>query len=267
MGLWDFLFGEKKQIPPQKSYRDPVDKDFSAAEWVIKEAFDQITESIDISEVTRENLYRAFRTAHKSGDTRKEERAVINCLSKSGWKWEDYDLWSERFKKEQTWPSMWQYYLLVEEEDVMPANLDEALGCMSIPEMKEYLKSRGIISKPAPQKKSEFINIMKLHCNIDDILPLIAECLEEEKDEYPAGMEEGKCKLLVHTLTMRIHALTNYYQIIDLMNCVGGYSIKIDSIDGCQTEKEYAKLYNEGHTKALPPYFPGDRNGVTSKKL
>ncbi|MBI3584013.1 MAG: hypothetical protein HY096_08695 [Nitrospinae bacterium] len=107
MGIFDFLLGSKKENELDKrpssqsepSRKDPVDKGFKSAKWVIREAFDKVIQSIEgIPAQKKEALFNAFQSAHRSGDPRKEEEAVIRYLSGTGWKWLEYEKWDLIFK-------------------------------------------------------------------------------------------------------------------------------------------------------------------------
>ena len=271
MGLFDFLrknpIEQREKLPPsiikpENIKKNPVDEGFKSAKWVIREAFDKVTQSVEVSNEKKEALFNSFQEAHRSGDPRKENDSVIEHLSDTDWRWFEYEKWAEIFNQKQQWPYMWlKYKSLIESAKAMPENVSDSMSYFKINELKSILKERNINLKPVPKTRAALELHFKEIISWEEFKPFVEkrykEVLEENEDE--AG--DDLCRLLTHTLTMTIYTLIHYHQGIGLIqDNPHKYYWRVDGID--LIEKEFAEMFNRGDTTDLPPYFPGDRSGL-----
>lgn len=275
MGILDFLFGKKEKeavnqqpLPPENVRKDPVDEGFKSAKWVIREAFDKVMQSIEgIPVEKKEALFKAIQAAHRSGDPRKEEEAVIRHLSRTGWKWLEYEKWAEIFKQRQQWPQTWYGYGLAESDPlVIPESVSYAVGYFNVNELKEFLKARNIKVKPAPKTRADLERHFKEVVSWEEFKPLAVERYEELLEDEGCDKGDNLCKLLARELAANTYCLIHYYQGQDLIQdglCKNHCWQVTGGID--PIEKEFEEKFNNGVIKDLPPYFPGDRNRLRLK--
>lgn len=275
MGILDFLLGKDKTPtatpqPDGKSHvsgphREAVEPGFKTAEWVIHEAFSYVMATVEVSSETKNRLFREYSKAHRDGDPRGEEKAVVDALANSGWRWKDFEEWSQRFKTEKKWPYMWRSFPeLYEAPPSDPTTINDALEYMTVNDMKAFATARGLMAKPVPRKRADFEKLIAARCPLQNVLPAVAPAVKRAVAAFAERREIAKCRLLAHTLTMRMYSVRNKVQFDELNKTVGGYKLKILAGAGCPVEDKYAAMFNRGEIQDLPPFFPGDRNAVTT---
>lgn len=275
MGLFDFLKKnptEQRKEQPQSITKlenikkTPVDEGFKSAKWVIREAFDKVMQSVEISDEKKEALFNSFQEVHRSGNPRKEEEAVITHLLNTSWKWLEYEKWNEIFKQRQQWPYMWQHYeSLLESPDEMPVNISDAMAYFKVNELKSILKERNINLKPAPKTRVELELRFKEVIPWEVFKPFVENRYKEVLKKKNDRREKDLCRLLAHTLIMTIYTLRRYYEGIEVIkdDLHNSWYWCVSAVDDLYPiEKEFADKFNRGEIANFPPYFPGDRNGL-----
>lgn len=277
MGFLDFLFANNQAQSPSsqlatvkrttaKSEEHPKEKSEDA---IFKEAFNKATRTITAPKDVLKNLFCDFKEALFSGSPRNCEKATVKHLAGSGWTWGDFDLWHAEFTARGEWPCMWSAFADDEENEAPPETVKEALFLFSVNELKDMIKENGIIIKPALKTRAETEAAVILHLSWEDIQKRVTNRLIQKKNMTEGKLENAKCHLLAHTIDMTFYALRHYYKKTTFIehNPFGNtYVMCVNSINGCEIEKEFANRFNHGETTEIPPYFPGDRSGLSLKK-
>lgn len=267
MGLLDFLFGKKEEpvnIAPGAETKRPVESGFKSADWVVREAFEKVMASVECPQETKKALLKSFTAAHKSGDPRAEENVVISHLAGSGWIWREFDRWAEEFKRRGKWPPMWQNFpCLYESAAPVPQSSELAVTFFAVAELREWLKQHAISVKPAPRSRNDFAKVFKERVGWKDFEQTAARKHQEYLGKYKRSQEEAKCKLLAHTLAMTTYTLIHYHKGKETLGdtvVVWKWEVSVPGAD--PIEAEFARQFDPNAMKNLPPYFPGDRNGL-----
>ncbi|MBI3584014.1 MAG: hypothetical protein HY096_08700 [Nitrospinae bacterium] len=160
----------------------------------------------------------------------------------------------------------WNYGLDESDSDIeKPESVSNVIGYFKVNELKNFIKERNIKLKPAPKTRAELELRFKEVVSWEDFKPTAIKRYEELIEKEESDKEDNLCRLLSHTLTMTTYSLVRYYQIQELLqNSIHRYIIRISSA-GDLIKDEFAEKYNRGEIKDLPPYFPGDRNGITTE--
>ncbi len=274
MGIFDFFFRNRQE---KQENTDSIDVDYSAsnqyylrkeaavennftsAKWVINEAFKEVMPSIDAPETDKERFLKAYIKAHKSGIPYAEEQAAINIFANTNWVWHTYEKWLKIFKERGEYPSMWySYQEIFEEPPISPKSIKDALAYLNVKDMREIFKAEGIKRKPAPKKREDFEKIVQEELTLEQILPFISDSIEAKKRLFYENKENGKCKLLAHTVSTTVYSFTHYHQYKQIASD-SKCKIQMRS-GGCPIEDEFTAKFNKGEIRSLPPFFPGDRS-------
>ena len=275
LGLFSTLFRPKGKesgsprvpvnLPSQvvTSEREPVGADGVTVTPIIRQVFDHVMTFVEIEPKVRESLFHAYSEAHQSGSPRAEERAVIDALANSGWRWSEFDAWAERFAAAKEWPYMWHRLKeLSESQPSLPSSVPEAVARLGVSDMRALLSERGLIGRPVPRKRAEFEEIVVRNIRLQEIIERFKDYWGVSIKQWQCNQEIAKCKLLAHTLTMTCYSWGAASQRSQLS--ADKYPVKALLGTGCPVEEKYAKLFNVGKIRGLPPFFPGDRNSVIS---
>lgn len=220
--------------------------------------------SVEAAPEVRALLFDAYSRAHRNGDPRGEEKAVISHLADSGWRWRDFDDWSARFAAANEWPYMWTRYVdFSKPEPTAPTTAREAVESMTVADMRELAKEKALTATPVPRKRTEFEDLLVAGVPAAELLARVQDELAEEITSYHAERETGKCKLLAHTLTMTAYSIRDAEQRQELP--ASKYRVEIVG-SGCPVEERFAELFNTGQIGGSPPFFPGDRNTTITRR-
>ena len=155
---------------------------------------------------------------------------------------------------------MWSF---MEEDEEDPVETpEEALAELTMGEMRSWAKAQGLMPKPAPRKKNDLIKALLPNATLDMLQPVLAQKHEQERMQREKTVEEERCKLLVHTLTMSIYTLQRYYQVKSNTRSPIIRHWRARSVGGDPVEDELAAEFNAGEIRTVPPFFPGDRNSL-----
>ncbi len=94
---------------------ETIDREFRPPEWVIREGFESVFNTIEIENKTKEALFNDFKDVFRSGDSRKGEKVVFSRLKEIKWIWKEFDKWHETFASEGRWPPMWYVFAAVKD--------------------------------------------------------------------------------------------------------------------------------------------------------
>ncbi len=237
MGIFDFLFGGKNHNPEEEA---------------IKKAFNQVMIGVVVSDEVKGKLLDSFLSGQED---------EIDYLANSGWEWSDFDAWHQMFSEKKEWPYMWQHYpQLSEEPPKQPENMNAALTFLTVSDMKKIIKDHAIKPRPGPKKRADFEKAIEFSLSFEDIQLYVSRIVDSRCLTYEIKREKAKCKLLVHTISMTISKCRNFAQYQDM-----NISLNLEAWDaGCPVEREYAKKFNRGDLKGLPPFFPGDRTSIVA---
>jgi hypothetical protein len=273
MGIVSFLFASQSAsgepapaVAPSSEAsaapaQSPTEGTFATADWVVRKAFDQIMTSVDLAPDRREALFTAYAAAHRSGGPRAEEQAVTSILIDSGWRWHDFDTWSQRFEAAKEWPYMWHHFReLSEPEPTPPTTSHDAVSLLKAADMTAFAKERVILPKPAPRKRTELEALLITQIPLPELQRRVRNRFNEAVNSYCARREIAKCKLLAHTLAMTSYAIRDAEQRKTLTGT--GYRLEALANAGCPIEDRFAAEFNAGGISGLPPYFPGDRTMI-----
>lgn len=235
------------------------EEEMKTSERIIREAFDSVLAGVELPPETKSRLFYQFAEAHRNGDQRGEEKAVVGVLANSEWRWKDFEEWLGRFRVHNQWPLTWRPELY-EEPPSRPKTMKEALAYMNIKEMKAFLKAEETAVKPAPKKRSEFEGVIAAQCSVEDVINATAPIVEKAVVEFKERREMAKSRLLAHTLAMRAFSIRHKIQCDEINESVGGFRLQALSGGGCPIEDKYAAMFNKGEIQGIPPLFPGDRS-------
>ena len=264
MGIFDFLLNSKTSIEISSLERDPTEPGFKSADWVIKDAFDKVMNSVECSQNTKQNLLESFTNAHQSGDPRAADNTVIQHLAGSGWVWHEFDQWAKEFSRRGKWPMMWNTYpSLYRQHSSAPTSSESAVEFFTVAELRDWLKNNSITSKPSPKSRADFARVFKERVAWkdfeEDSLQKHAEYLKQRDKER----DKAKCKLLALTLTKTIYTLVHYYQgKTAAADTPKMWKWNVSVVGECLIEQEFSVKFDPATMKNLPPYFPGDRTSL-----
>lgn len=268
MGLLSFLFGTKPTANKEQSnvaapvsppaQLEVIDSDFRTPDWIVLKAFDQVMASVEVAPEVRAALFDAYSQAHRNGDPRAEEKAVVTRLANTGWRWREFDDWAARFAAAKEWPYMWyRYEDFSEPEPSAPTTAREAVRRMTVNDMRLFAKEKGLTATPVPRKRAEFEDLLVVSVPLPELLARVQGRFSDEVAGYHARREDAKCRLLAHTLTMTAYSTRDAEQRKELP--ASDYRVEVLG-SGCPVEERFAVMFNTGKIGGAPPLFPGDRN-------
>lgn len=239
---------------------------FGTHEACIKRAFYKVIEQTDIPQDIHEALYTDYRDAHWSGSSREEEKVFKNYLMELDWTWKEFDKWKKKFNQNGEWPYMWrQYPEIYMAKPFSTENTSFEIKHLRVADMKIIAKKHNAQNL---QKREELEKFMIKNISVEEILKTASARVEEQTKKFTSRRKVGKCKLLMHTIGMTAYSIRDAEQRKKTANStfMKGRKLIAES-SGCPVEEQFAKKFNDGELKKLPPFFPGDRTMVRRESL
>lgn len=209
-------------------------------------AYRRIMKDVITSNSIKSELYTAL--AQEEG-TKTYERFLLP----GQWEWPEFDKWKAIFTQHGKFPYMWNQY----PEICMPSsdglNLPTILNRLLVKDIKIFL-TKAQIDIPLKSKKADLIAVAEQRLNTDVFRELMPEDYNKLKEEYARRVNYGRCAILSHTIEMLGYHLRDFYT---------NNKLKLSPIKGCPVEANYAKGKGRITEENIPPFFPGDRTGVT----
>ncbi len=221
------------------------------------DAFRRVIEEVEVPFELRERLGTELRKSFEAGSPRDEEKAAIQILSSSSWKWYAFERWEQEFRQRGEFPYMWAF--MDEDEDPIET-LEDAISELTLEELRAVALTAGIMPKPAPRKRSDFLAAITPALTFEMLLPPIDRKKAAARRKHEREITQAKCKLLVHTISMTAYSLRTYYQASLIDGRWVSRRWSVHPVGNDNIENEHANLFNQGKTDRIPPYFPGDRN-------
>ncbi len=269
MNFFSKLFGAKPTPKPTTapatvtpdSISSSFGAEFAVPHSILRHSFDQVMATVELDANQREALFTAWSTANRSGNPSMEKTAATSILLGSGWRWPEYDRWSERFAAAEEWPYMWYHLQGLAEPDLPPpTTAAEAMSYLLVTTMTTIARERGILPKPAPRKRVELEVLLLAQVPTSALAEAARERYQTAAAVYREQRENSKCELLVHTLAMTAYALRSV-QSLERLGC-HGYQLTVLAAAGDAIEDRFAAKFNAGEITQLPPFFPGDRSCI-----
>lgn len=209
-------------------------------------AYRRVMKDIITSNSIKSELYTAL--AQEAG-TKTYEKFLLPGL----WEWPEFDNWKDIFTKDGKFPYMWNKF----PEICMPSfdelDLSTVLERLLVKDIKIFL-NKAQVNIPSKAKKEELISLAEQKLDIQTFREFMPENYNNIKENHAYRVNHGKCSILSHTIAMLGYNLRDFYT---------NSQLKIDPISGCAVEAKYAKGKGRITEENLPPFFPGDRTGVT----
>lgn len=210
-------------------------------------AYRRIMMDIAVSNSIKSELYTAL--AWEDG-TKTYEKFLLP----GQWEWPEFDKWKAVFIQNGKFPYMWNKY----PEICMPSfdelALPTILERLLVKDIKIFL-NKAQIDIPLKSKKADLIAVAEQRLNTEAFRELMPEDYNKLKEEYARHVNYGRCAILSHTIEMLGYHLRDFYT---------NNKLKLSPIKGCPVEAKYAKGKGRITEENIPPFFPGDRTGVTS---
>lgn len=209
-------------------------------------AYQRIMTDVIVSSTIKSELYTAL--AQEEG-TKTYEKFLLP----GQWQWPEFDKWKAIFTKNGKFPHMWNRY----PEICMPSfdelALPTILERLLVKDIKIFL-TKAQIDIPPKSKKANLITVAEQRLSTDVFRELMPEDYNKLKEEYARRVNYGRCAILSHTIEMLGYHLRDFYT---------NNKLKVSPIKGCPVEANYAKRKGRITEENIPPFFPGDRTGVT----
>lgn len=90
---------------------------FASCEEILSTSLDQIFAQIDIDPEVINQFSSLYIQAHQSGSPRAEQQAAYDTISKTRWKWPEFEKWRAVFIENEQWPYTWKRQRLHEMPD------------------------------------------------------------------------------------------------------------------------------------------------------
>ena len=209
-------------------------------------AYQRIMTDVIVSSTIKSELYTAL--AQEEGTQTYEK-----FLLPGQWQWPEFDKWKAIFTKNGKFPHMWNRY----PEICMPSfdelDLPTILERLLVKDIKIFL-TKAQIDIPPKSKKENLIAVAEQRLSTDVFRELMPEDYNKLKEEYARRVNYGRCAILSHTIEMLGYHLRDFYT---------NNKLKLSPTKGCPVEANYAKGKGRMTEENIPPFFPGDRTGVT----
>ena len=209
-------------------------------------AYRRIMMDVAASNTIKSELYTAL--AQEEGTQTYEK-----FLLPGQWEWPEFDKWKAVFIQNGKFPYMWSKY----PEICMPSfdglDLPTILERLLVKDIKIFL-TKAQIDIPLKSKKADLIAVAEQQLNTEVFRELMPEDYNKLKEEYARRVNYGRCAILSHTIGMLGYNLRDFYT---------NNKLKLSPIKGCPVEAKYAKGKGRITEENIPPFFPGDRTGVT----
>lgn len=232
-----------------------------SAEWLIKEAYEQIINNVQASERFKTTVLDTLIEFEQTGaGSRLYEQCINNNLINEEWNWPEYDNWFAVFKKADQWPFTWNK-ILYTEPDPAPDTIKASLPYLTVPDIKDFLKKHDLMPKPMPKNRAEWDAVLCEKGNWNQLKPMITGRHEAHKNHYLFKRNKEKLHLLFIYLIHGVYGRLRYYQTQDVMS--DPVSAKIGKIkaqrsdDKLTVEKDLVEKFNNGEISNYPPFFPG----------
>lgn len=233
--------------------------------WLIKEAVDKKLENIEASDKFKKIVLDTLIEFEETGESSRFFEKCINehHLIDETWSWPEFDYWFDVFKKEGKWPPGWTDYI-TRDPDPPPASIQESLGCLTVSEIKVFLKKHALMPKPMPKKRPEWEAAICEKGDWNLLRPTIIEKHAASRNLHLHYRKKDKLNLLFNYCAHSIYHRLDYYRHQDLLN--DAVAMKIGRITGLQAkssnddlaiEKDFVEKFNNKEISAYPPYFPG----------
>lgn len=212
-------------------------------------AYKRIMSNVVADDSIKSELYSALCTHN-------HENIAEQYLLPNKWNWPEFDKWRSIFLSDGKFPYMWKKYpeICVVDFNFLP--MVTIFERLKIKDIKTLLKSSNIeISDNL--KKTDLVNIAAKNINCAKLKEFAPEMYSRLKQEFEERVNKGKCRILEHTIYMLGYSLRDYYT---------NNKLKLDLGISCPVEKKYAKGHGQITEYNIPPFFPGDRTGVTFKQ-
>ncbi len=235
--------------------------EFGTKETYIKQAFFNVLKKTDIPEKIQEKLYIEYRSAHWFGNPREAKKAIESYLVSLDWNWPEFDRWLKKFSKNGEWPYMWKKYPeLYSPEPFSTDNIQADVKLLRVADMKKIAK---LHNAKHLQKREELEEFIINNISSEIIRKEVPERAEAQIHLFYERRKKGRCSLLAHTIAMTIYSKRDAGERRKIANSKYFQEKKLSAhASGCPVEEQFAKKYNDGELKKLPPFFPGDRTSV-----
>lgn len=209
-------------------------------------AYLRIMTEVEADHRVKTDLYVAL--AHDNSTSTYEQ-----FLLPGQWAWPELDKWKAIFLEDGDFPYMWKKYPELCMADFSELRLGEMLEQTLVKDIKSLLQKLEI-AIPPKSKKAELIELADQKISIEMFRETCPDIYDDIKNKFEKRVNHAKCALLGHTITMLGYQLRDFYSYDKL---------KLDVIGGCPVEAKYAKGKGSITEYNIPPFFPGDRTGVT----
>ena len=229
--------------------------------WAMEQAHHQIMAEVDAPANAKERLLRLRMKAE--GSSKAELQAFEVALGRGGWGDEYFGRWRERFKAGGAFPYMWKRYppLCAGAMRSPPTTIEDVAQYLLIPEMRELAIMLGIMpEKNRPRTRKAFAELLVSSGKTDEIVAAAMPGYEKKMAKLSDDIDQGKWKILEHTLRSRFSALRNCRQNLAIQR--EGFAFMLFIPGDCPLEAEYAAKLEAGELNTLPPLFPGDRTSI-----
>ena len=209
-------------------------------------AYRRVMAGVIVSSTIKAELYTAL---SQEGGTQTYEKFLLP----GQWEWPNFDYWKDIFTKDGKFPYMWSKYPEICAPSFDALDLSTALKRLLVKDIKIFL-NRSRIDVPTKSKKADLIDLANKTLNMENFRELMPEEYSRLHEDYARCVNHGRCTILSHSIDMLGYHLRNFYT---------NNQLKLAPIKGCPVEAKYAKGKGRITEKNIPPFFPGDRTGVT----
>lgn len=209
-------------------------------------AYRRVMMDVSVSNTIKSELYTALA---QEGGTKTYEKFLLP----GQWEWPEFDEWKAIFTKDGKFPYMWNKYSEICMPPFDALALSTVLERLLVKDIKIFL-NKAQIDIPLKSKKAALIAVAEQRLNAEIFRELMPEDYNKLKEEYARDVNYGRCATLSHTIRMLGYNLRDFYT---------NNRLKLFPIKGCPVEANYAKGKGRITEENIPPFFPGDRTGVT----
>lgn len=212
----------------------------------LEAAYRRVMCGIHTDEKVKNEIYKAWGTDHLI-------TTLEQHLLPGQWQWPEFDKWKEIFVKDGEFPYMWKKYPEICLADFENLPIETIFERMLVKNIKAVF-DKFQIQIPIKAKKIDLINLAKKNISLQNFCESCPDFYNELKNEFKTRANKGKCSILMHTISMLSCSLRNFYSCKYL---------KLSCIADCPVETKYSKGKGRITETNIPPFFPGDRTGVT----
>lgn len=194
----------------------------------------------------KESLYRTW-------DSSKTSQHSEQFFLPGQWEWPEFDKWKAVFFNDDAFPYMWRKYpeICIENFESMP--LIYYWKKMPAMQLKEISHLLGI-ELPQKIKKQELMELLKQQVTFKSLYESCPELYNELKEGFEVAENKAKCAILEHYIQTLGYHLRDFYT---------NPKLKLWFVGDCPVEIKYAKGRGAITEENIPPFFPGDRTGVS----